>query len=80
MSKYSKYNVLSSTVHEIFKRNHLNIPFSIYVSVHSSSLNYLQLLTYALHIVVSRLFFNQSGGNKRIATAQQAHETFENVS
>jgi len=57
MSKYNKYNVLLSTVHEIFKRNHLNIPFSIYVSVHSSSLNYLQFLTFALHNDVSRLFF-----------------------
>jgi len=35
MSKYNKYNVLLITVHEIFKRNHLNIPFSIfYMSVH----------------------------------------------
>jgi len=57
MSKYNKYNVLLSTVHEIFKRNHLNIPFSIYVSIHSSSLNYLQFLTFALHNDVSRLFF-----------------------
>jgi len=80
MSKYNKYNVLSSTVHEIFKRNHLNIPFSIYVSVRSSSLNFLRFFTFALHTVVSRLFFNQSGGNKWIATAWQAHETVKNVS
>jgi hypothetical protein len=80
MSKYNKYNVLSSTVHEIFKRNHLNIPFSIDVSVHRSSLNYFRFLTLPLHNVVPRFLFNQSGGNKIIATAQQAHDTVENVS